>query len=193
MVKLVHLVAVYIAIIGDMTYEQSEYPNETFTEFPSWEQPARPRKNSFVDLMPPDNCFSDFPPCPDEALCTSKPADSDLLIRFLIPFSPNLCEMSSADSLDQPKARKRTVKRLQIPPQPTIPPVIYTVRQVGPISAEERKRKIARFLEKRNKRTWGKKIFYDCRKRVADHRLRVKGRFVAKQQPGELPEHDSTL
>ncbi len=193
MAKLVHLVAVYIAIIGHMTYEQSEYPNETFTEFPSWEQPTCPRKNSFIDLMPAEHCFSDFPPCPDEAICTSRPEDGDLFIRFLTPCTPSLCEMSSADSLELPKAKKRTIKRLQIPARPPIPPVIYTVRQVGPISAEERKRKIARFLEKRNKRTWGKRIFYDCRKRVADHRLRVKGRFVAKQQAEELPEHDSTL
>ena len=61
-------------------------------------------------------------------------------------------------------------------------------KQVGPISAEERRLKIKRFMEKRSKRTWGKKIVYDCRKLVADHRLRVKGRFVAKLQTGVGPE-----
>lgn len=34
----------------------------------------------------------------------------------------------------------------------------------------------------RKKRVWKKKISYDCRKRVADNRLRVKGKFVTKKQ-----------
>lgn len=34
----------------------------------------------------------------------------------------------------------------------------------------------------RNRRIWKKKISYDCRKRVADNRLRVKGKFVTKKQ-----------
>ena len=57
-----------------------------------------------------------------------------------------------------------------------------TVRkQIGLISLEQRQAKIKRFLEKRLRRNWGRKVSYDCRKRVADGRLRVKGRFVAKK------------
>jgi len=59
---------------------------------------------------------------------------------------------------------------------------VLPAKQVGTLSTEERKRKIERFLEKRKRRSWAKEISYDCRKRVADNRLRVKGRFVTRLQ-----------
>jgi len=34
----------------------------------------------------------------------------------------------------------------------------------------------------RKKRIWKKKINYDCRKKVADNRLRIKGKFVTREQ-----------
>ena len=54
-------------------------------------------------------------------------------------------------------------------------------KKVGTISVEERRLKIEKYLEKRSRRTYGKKVSYACRKRVADTRIRVKGRFVAKK------------
>ncbi|OMJ71127.1 hypothetical protein SteCoe_30738 [Stentor coeruleus] len=53
---------------------------------------------------------------------------------------------------------------------------------VGTLTVDQRKEKIAKYLEKRKKRNWQKKIYYDCRKRVADNRLRIKGRFVKRDQ-----------
>jgi hypothetical protein len=53
---------------------------------------------------------------------------------------------------------------------------------IGTISMEERNKKIEKYREKKKTRTWGKKISYDCRKRVAQNRLRVKGRFVTKEK-----------
>ena len=50
------------------------------------------------------------------------------------------------------------------------------------MTIEERREKIEKYLQKRKKRTWNKKISYDCRKKVADSRLRIKGRFVTKEQ-----------
>lgn len=50
------------------------------------------------------------------------------------------------------------------------------------LTAEERRLKIKRFLEKRKRRIWNKKVSYDCRKKVADKRLRIKGRFVTREQ-----------
>ena len=35
-------------------------------------------------------------------------------------------------------------------------------------------------MRKKARRKWDRKIFYDCRKFVADHRERVNGRFVKK-------------
>ena len=43
----------------------------------------------------------------------------------------------------------------------------------------ERSLKIEKYKAK--KRNWAKKISYDCRKRVADTRLRIKGRFISKK------------
>eukprot|EP00934_Nitzschia_sp_Nitz4_P003332 Nitzschia sp. Nitz4//scaffold22_size323478//139495//141458//NITZ4_000531-RA/size323478-augustus-gene-0.198-mRNA-1//1//CDS//3329543007//3322//frame0 len=52
---------------------------------------------------------------------------------------------------------------------------------VGAYSPESRRVRIARFLEKRNHRVWTKTVKYDVRKNFADSRLRVKGRFVKKE------------
>ena len=54
--------------------------------------------------------------------------------------------------------------------------------KIGTITIEERKQKIRKYLEKRKRRKYCKRISYDCRKRVADNRLRIKGRFVTREQ-----------
>jgi hypothetical protein len=46
--------------------------------------------------------------------------------------------------------------------------------------------KIKRYKEKKERRIWTKKIFYDCRKQVADKRLRIKGRFIRKEDQKKL-------
>jgi hypothetical protein len=52
---------------------------------------------------------------------------------------------------------------------------------VGAYSPESRKVRVDRFMEKRNHRVWTKTVKYDVRKNFADSRLRVKGRFVKKE------------
>jgi hypothetical protein len=59
---------------------------------------------------------------------------------------------------------------------------LENLRPVGPISWLERKYKVKKYIQKKQRRVWSKKISYDCRKRVADNRLRVKGKFVTKKQ-----------
>ena len=59
---------------------------------------------------------------------------------------------------------------------------------IGAYSPDARKKRIQRFLEKRKKRVWTKKVKYDVRKNFADSRMRVKGRFVKKEDEELLRE-----
>jgi CCT motif len=58
--------------------------------------------------------------------------------------------------------------------------------RIGIYTPAERATIIARFNEKRSRRNWNKKIRYNCRKNLADRRLRVKGRFVKRSDQEEL-------
>ncbi|CAI2383956.1 unnamed protein product [Moneuplotes crassus] len=60
-----------------------------------------------------------------------------------------------------------------------------TDRLVGLLSIEERSVKVNRYLEKKRRRKWNKKINYHSRKKVADTRPRFKGRFVSVDQADE--------
>ena len=85
----------------------------------------------------------------------------------------------------------------RIEEKPVRPPVLRTrvpcthVKPVGTLSVEERRRKIEKYLEKRSRRNYGKKVWYACRKRVADARIRVKGRFVPKHLAEALRGHEN--
>jgi len=70
--------------------------------------------------------------------------------------------------------------------QQSIPPHKITKNEpaakIGAYTAEERAARVARFHAKRNSRIWRKKIKYDCRKKLADSRPRLKGRFVTAKE-----------
>ena len=57
--------------------------------------------------------------------------------------------------------------------------------RIGIYLPEARRARIARFHAKRAKRIWRKRIKYDCRKKLADSRPRIKGRFVKRSDMEE--------
>lgn len=59
---------------------------------------------------------------------------------------------------------------------------------IGAYSPEARKRRLAEFHAKRERRVWTRKVKYDVRKNFADTRMRVKGRFVKKEDEDLLKE-----
>lgn len=61
--------------------------------------------------------------------------------------------------------------------------------RIGIYTPAERAAIITKFNAKRARRVWNKKIRYNCRKNLADRRLRIKGRFV-KRSVEALAAHD---
>lgn len=67
-----------------------------------------------------------------------------------------------------------------------------SVGQLGIYSLEQRKAKIQKYIEKKKRRVWSKKIKYDVRKNFADSRVRVKGRFVRKEDEASKLTNNTT-
>jgi hypothetical protein len=150
-------------------------------------QEGRERVNSFAYLFSFDNevglpdLHSDmqFEACP-YLQSTSFPYSSGHSA------STHYEELQEEDPIPIPSKSTRTEMR---PPSYFCSiPQHLPAKQIGSLTAEQRLSKIKRYKEKREHRVWSKKINYCCRKRVADNRLRVKGRFVTKEQAKTLSE-----
>jgi hypothetical protein len=59
-------------------------------------------------------------------------------------------------------------------------------RMIGPLSEKDRMIKVLKYLHKKSNKSSMKKFCYKCRKQVAEKRLRIKGRFVTRQQAFEI-------
>lgn len=64
--------------------------------------------------------------------------------------------------------------------------------RIGIYTPAERAAIISRYHSKRTRRVWNKKIRYNCRKNLADRRMRVKGRFVKRSTEEEAKVKTST-
>ena len=155
----------------------SEVPTYEYLDLQLLEHcPRRPRCDSFINLMPESK--ADLP----DVRCSQIEGEMAHVEAVLLEFSYSETYATMLeDALQLPALRVRTKKKKQ-PAAAVLPVAVRPSKQVGTVSAEERQQKIRRYMEKRQRRTWGKKISYNCRKRVADNRLRVKGRFVTKLQ-----------
>lgn len=69
-----------------------------------------------------------------------------------------------------------------------LPPDAAKLGYIGAYSPDARRARIEKFLEKRNRRVWTRKVKYDVRKNFADSRLRIKGRFVKKEDEDMMRE-----
>ena len=56
------------------------------------------------------------------------------------------------------------------------------VAYIGPLTEKQRLSKVRSYLTKKYNKAFSKKHCYTCRKSVAEKRLRIKGRFVTREQ-----------
>mgnify|MGYP001071345129 CR=1 FL=1 len=98
----------------------------------------------------------------------------------------NLSSIPSLESFDPRLLNSQSIQEFLPPDFFSLFGHFKTPKIIGTCTPEERKTKVQKFLEKRKRRKFTKSISYECRKRVADSRLRIKGRFVKKEQAEAL-------
>ena len=60
------------------------------------------------------------------------------------------------------------------------------MRYIGPITEAQRLQKVRRYWKKKFTKNSKQRFTYKCRQQVAEKRLRIKGRFVTKEQAFEI-------
>eukprot|EP00742_Colponemidia_sp_Colp-10_P000958 GILJ01001040.1.p1 GENE.GILJ01001040.1~~GILJ01001040.1.p1 ORF type:complete len:426 (+),score=54.12 GILJ01001040.1:179-1279(+) len=157
--------------IPEIKLEEPDY--DTFPSSPSWAETA-----------------SNFGPSAFYATQASSPISG--VVTPPTPSSPSHGYFSNSPSSKKLKIKSDKalccIKAEPLEGTPELPfsfpysPSLGGVKMIGAYTIEERRARIQKHLEKRKRRIWDKKVSYDCRKKVADSRLRIKGRFVRKEE-----------
>lgn len=106
-----------------------------------------------------------------------------LSIEQQFPYMPTLSKEIPSDlRLDEINPRELGIPIVQ--KQVIFVPVRRP--KVGPLTREERAKKIQKYLEKKKKRTFSRKVAYHSRNIIAQKRVRVRGRFISKLQETQL-------
>ena len=122
-----------------------------------------------------EDLFEPLYPCQLEpAFCLPLEAAGDEAIYESSPQYEYQCSESTSDELGSP------VKQEECAASPPATPE-EPRRLIGRLTYAERQIKLQHFRAKRLRRVWTRRINYDCRKKVADGRVRYKGRFVKKE------------
>jgi len=162
-------------------------PFTAFTESGGGGERAAPRAAvAAVGAAAADGCFGDSSfaaRSPAGAAGAGDTSDSTArnhallpALRRLLQSAPRLVEGSLV-----PQVRETSVRD-----GITLPFVPAIAGWVGAYPFEARTRRLALYQMKRGLRVWEKTVKYDVRKSFADSRLRVKGRFVKKEDEALL-------
>lgn len=133
------------------------------------------RKNSFIDLLSHETTYLNYN---NDLLNLDSELDNVILQTssnvsnlIVLPSNPVPAPQQPAN-----EDKINLVKDSKIKSDPISSPF----KLIGTLSQSQRALKVRKYLMKKQKRVWSKRVHYDCRKRVAQNRLRVKGRFVTK-------------
>ena len=142
-----------------------------------------------MNVLDEYHCESDKPELYFECLIgedSPSPLSRELLYNVHRSMSENYLDLSL--DLNPYDEQFKEIPEQRQDPVPRVCRTPPSSRRIGLLSAEERSLKVQKYLMKKARRNWNRKISYGCRKKVAENRVRVKGRFVTKEQANVLKD-----